>query len=78
MEFLEANNTEWCSMWEDLAKDPINGGDPICLTDGYAWEYMGSTEDHHCMRHVKHPVSQQTEFIYLERRRAAISWARIA
>ena len=78
MEFIEADNPEWCEMWETLSNDPINHGDAICANFGKAWEYMGSTEDHHCLRHLKHPHTLKVEYAYIERKRAAIPWARLA
>ncbi|WP_045860517.1 hypothetical protein [Teredinibacter purpureus] len=78
MEFLEADHSEWLQMWEELAKDRINEEDPICLFVGNCWEYMGSSEDHHHFRHQLHPRTGKIEFAYIERRRAAISWAHTA
>lgn len=75
MEFLEANNPEWCDMWEVLALERINHGDPLCLFMGKCWEYMGSTEDHHHLCHPCHPATGKMEFAYIERRRAALEWA---
>lgn len=78
MEFLEANNPEWWNMWTELASLAINNGDPICANKAECWEYMGSTLDHHWIRHPKHPTSQKEEYAYIERRRASISWAQTA
>lgn len=75
MDFLEAKDPEWLEMWEMLALEPINEGDPICLFVGQCWEYMGSTNDHHHFCHPKHPRTGEKQFAYIERRRAAISWA---
>ena len=75
MEFLEAKNPEWCDMWGELAEIKFNKGDPICEFRGRCWEYMGSTQDHHHLRHLLHPSTGKAEFIYIERRRAAIAWA---
>jgi len=75
MEFLEANHPEWLQMWEELANLRLNAGDPICLHLGNCWEYMGSTESHHHLKHRKHPRSGKVEYAYVERRRATISWA---
>lgn len=75
MEFIEANHSEWCDMWEDLGLDPINQGDPICLFMGACWEYMGSNADYHHFRHLKHPQSGSKEFIYIERKKMRLAWA---
>lgn len=75
MEFLEANNPEWSQMWEDLSSYDINRGDPICVFNNACWEYMGSTCDHHHLRHNLHPGTGKTEFAYIERRRAVAGWA---
>lgn len=75
MEFLEASDPEWMEIWSELADHPINAGDPICQSANTTWEYMGSTLDHHYLRHEHHPKTDKTEFIYLERRRAAVKWA---
>ncbi len=75
MEFLEAKHTEWCEMWEELSGHYLNDGDPICLCMGACWEYMGSTEDHHIFRHLKHPKTTQKEFAYIERIKTRLSWA---
>lgn len=74
MEFLDANNPEWSDMWEELSSYTINHGDPMCLNHNACWEYMGSTKDHHHLRHNKHPKTQQVEFIYIERRRSLVGW----
>ncbi len=76
MEFIEASHDEWCKMWEGLAQHPINKGDPICLCMGACWEYMGSTEDHHHFRHLKHPATCSKEFAYIERSTTRFDWAR--
>ncbi|MFL0809668.1 MAG: 4-diphosphocytidyl-2C-methyl-D-erythritol kinase [Agarilytica sp.] len=75
MEFLEASNSEWCDMWEALGEHGLNKGDPICLFMGACWEYMGSTEDHHIFRHLKHPATGAQEFAYIERTKMHLSWA---
>ena len=75
MEFLEASHKEWCDMWEDLSLQAVNHGDPICLSQGSCWEYMGSTLDHHHFRHLAHPHSGTKEFIYIERRQLRFAWA---
>lgn len=75
MEFLEAQHAEWHDMWSGLASYPINGDDPICLNNGKCWEYMGSSADHHHFRHPLHPRTDKTEYLYVERRRAAMGWA---
>ncbi len=75
MVFLEAKHVEWCEMWEDLAADMLNKGDPICLFEGACWEYMGSTGDHHHFMHLMHPSSGKKEFAYIERRQTRLSWA---
>lgn len=76
MEFIEAKDPEWMQMWEQLAQEALNKGDPICAFLGRSWEYMGSTDDHHHLRHLLHPGTGKTEYMYLERRKAAaIAWA---
>jgi len=75
MEFLDAINPEWSAIWEELSNHEINNGDPICLNLGQCWEYMGSTADHHHLRHLKHPKTKKPEFVYIERRRAVLNWA---
>lgn len=78
MEFLEADHREWMKMWEELYNYPLNEGDGICLFLGNCWEYMGSTYDHHHFRHRLHPRTGKQEFVYIERRRPALSWAQTA
>lgn len=75
MEFLDACDPEWMEIWHELAQQPLNCGDPICVFMGKSWEYMGSTDDHHHLRHPKHPRTGKVEYVYLERRRASFSWA---
>lgn len=75
MEFLSTDNPEWLEMWEQTALFPINKGDALCKNGSLTWEYMGSTLDHHHLRHAQHPRTGKTEFIYIERRRAAVGWA---
>ena len=75
MEFLEASNPEWSDMWADLALYDLNNGDPICSFMNASWEYMGSTTDHHHLRHRKHPKTGKQEYIYIERRFQAVRWA---
>lgn len=67
MEYLDASHPEWAPMWEELASQPINNGDPVCSHQGKGWEYMGSTEHHHNFRHPRHPVSGRVEYVYIER-----------
>lgn len=74
MEFLEAVNPEWQHMWAGLAGDPVNCGDAICYNNGKCWEYMGSSADHHHFRHPLHPRTQKSEYVYVERQRAAVGW----
>ncbi|MBU2984314.1 4-diphosphocytidyl-2C-methyl-D-erythritol kinase [Saccharophagus degradans] len=78
MEFLEADHPEWQEMWEHLALHPLNNGDPICRSHNTAWEYMGSTQDHHHLRHAIHPATGKIEYVYIERRRAGVAWAQSA
>ncbi len=78
MEFLEAKHPEWCEMWEALSEHYLNNGDPICLSMGKCWEYMGSTGDHHHFRHLKHPKTGRKEFAYMERSHMLLSWAHAA
>lgn len=75
MEFIEAKHPEWSDMWEDLALLARNAGDPIGLNDGACWEYMGSSDNHHHFRHLKHPATGAKEFAYIERRRVHVAWA---
>ena len=75
MEYLDPGHVEWPEMWEQLANQAINSGDQLCIYSGHCWEYMGSTSDHHNFRHEKHPKTKKTEYIYLERCRAAVGWA---
>lgn len=75
MEYLDINNPEWPKMWDELASYPINKGDHLCIYDGECWEYMGSTRDHHHLRHSCHPQTHKAEYIYIERARAAVGWA---
>lgn len=77
MEYLDGTHPEWDEMWQQLADDPLNDGDPLCINQGLTWEYMGSSVDHHNFRHSKHPKSGRIEHIYLERTRSAsaIGWA---
>lgn len=75
MEFLEADHPEWVQMWEELSYYALNEGDPICLFLGKAWEYMGSSQDHHHFRHPQHPRTGKAEYCWVERRRAVANWA---
>jgi hypothetical protein len=75
MEYLDITHPEWSKMWDELANDRINGGDPVCANLGDSWEYMGSSMDHHHFRHPCHPRTQSTEYAYIERARSAVSWA---
>ena len=68
MEFLDFHHPEWEQIWSDLAELPVNRGDALCESAGESWEYMGSTRDHHHLRHNRHPHTGQREFAYLERR----------
>lgn len=74
MEYLDSGHTEWSGMWEQLACQPINNGDQLCIYNGHCWEYLGSSADHHNFRHERHPLTLKTEYIYLERIRAAVGW----
>ena len=75
MEYLSMTSPEWETMWDQLAEDRLNQGDPICEFAGQAWEYMGSTKDHHHFRHPCPPATEKTEYIYLERAGVALAWA---
>jgi len=75
MEYLTITHPEWQPMWDQLAADRLNGGDPVCALAGQGWEYMGSTQDHHHFRHPCHPVTEKAEYFYLERAGVAFSWA---
>ena len=75
MQFLEAKDPEWMDIWDQLAQHPLNSGDPICLNHSHTWEYMGSTDNHHHLRHLLHPKTGRPQYIYLERHNAGILWA---
>jgi len=75
VEYIDTSDAEWDDMWSQLASDSLNDGDQLCIHQGQSWEYMGSTEDHHHLRHANHPRTEQTEYMYIERCRASISWA---
>jgi hypothetical protein len=75
MEYLTIDNPEWQRMWDELASYKINSGDPLCVNQGDCWEYLGSTADHHHLRHACHPVTERVEYIYIERAGAAVRWA---
>jgi len=75
LEYIDTNDAEWDGMWSQLASYDLNDGDQLCINQGQSWEYMGSTEDHHHLRHANHPRTEQAEYIYIERCRASISWA---
>lgn len=74
MEYIDLSHPEWARMWDELSQYKINNGDSMCLNGPDCWEYMGSTLDHHTLQHVKHPVTGKTEYIYIERVRAAVNW----
>lgn len=73
MEYLTITHPQWQAMWDELATDKLNQGDPVCAHAGYGWEYMGSMADHHHFRHACHPATQKVEYAYLERAWAAVS-----
>lgn len=75
MEYLDISHPEWGRMWDELASYQLNGGDHLCINGPHCWEYMGSTADHHHLRHACHPYTGKTEYIYIERARAAVGWA---
>ncbi len=72
MEYIDSHHPEWDPMWQALAKDRLNGGDPLCVHQGLSWEYMGSTTDHHNFRHSRHPATGRIEHIYIERYQASL------
>lgn len=74
MEFVDAKDPEWSDMWEELATYELNDGDPICVNNQECWEYMGSTRDHHHLRHGLHPKTEKIEFIYIERKKSLVNW----
>lgn len=74
VEYLDASDPEWCTMWAALGEEKINRGDPMCLNGRHCWEYMGSTNNHHHFRHARHPHTGQVEFVYIERVRMAAGW----
>ena len=75
MKYLDINHPEWQKMWDELASYSLNDGDPLCVHEGYCWEYMGSTADHHHLRHACHPLTNKPEYMYIERSGAALRWA---
>lgn len=75
MEYLTLTDPEWPAMWDQLACDPLNGGDCVCAYAGKGWEYMGSTQDHHHFRHPCHPTTDKAEYCYVERAGVALAWA---
>lgn len=75
MQFIDINHPEWPQMWEEVASYSINAGDALCINEGHCWEYMGSTADHHHLRHASHPMTNKTEYMYIERTGAALRWA---
>jgi hypothetical protein len=75
MEYLTMTHPQWQSMWDEVAKDKRNQGDAVCAYAGHAWEYMGSTADHHHFRHAGHPRTEKTEYAYIERAWACVTWA---
>ncbi len=74
MEYLDSLHPEWGSMWQALASYPLNQGDATCTHQGHNWEYLGSSDDHHHFSHLCHPVSNKTEYAYLERIKLAAGW----
>ncbi|MGD8176810.1 4-diphosphocytidyl-2C-methyl-D-erythritol kinase [Marinimicrobium sp. ARAG 43.8] len=74
MEYLSMTHPEWEGMWDQLAQERLNGGDPLCEYAGRGWEYMGSTPDHHHFRHDCHPETEKTEYLYIERTGMAFAW----
>ncbi len=74
MEYLNMTDPEWETMWDQLANERLNQGDPICEFSGQAWEYMGSTQDHHHFRHACHPATEKVEYLYIERAGIAFAW----
>ncbi|WP_302723201.1 4-diphosphocytidyl-2C-methyl-D-erythritol kinase [Gilvimarinus gilvus] len=75
MEYLDVSHPEWAKMWDELAGYRLNDGDHLCINEGFCWEYMGSTMDHHHLKHILHPATGKTEYMYIERARAAVGWA---
>src|SRR5690625_639964 len=77
MEYLTITHPQWPSMWDELARDQRNQGDSVCAFAGHAWEYMGSTVDHHHFRHACHPHTEKVEYAYIERAWAqtSVAWA---
>jgi hypothetical protein len=74
LEYIDYNHSEWKPMWEELSKQPMNEGDPLCINDGQCWEYMSSSADHHYFRHNNHPQTNRPEHIYLERNTSRFKW----
>ncbi|WP_232305525.1 4-diphosphocytidyl-2C-methyl-D-erythritol kinase [Gilvimarinus polysaccharolyticus] len=75
MEYLDVSHPEWGRMWDELAYYPMNDGDHLCINGSDCWEYMGSSADHHHLRHANHPATNSAEYFYIERARAAVGWA---
>ena len=74
MEYIDITHPEWQKMWDELAQYVINEGDQLCIYLGQSWEYLGSNKDYHHFRHELHPATGRTEYIYIERTRAAVGW----
>lgn len=74
LEYIDHNHHEWKSMWEELSRQPLNEGDPLCINEGQCWEYVSSSPDHHYFRHNIHPGTNRPEHIYLERSAVKFQW----
>ncbi|MDF4421894.1 hypothetical protein P3447_09725 [Vibrio parahaemolyticus] len=50
---------EWERAWQELARDEINGGDPVCenAATGESWQYLSTSDGKHLFRHRCHPKS---------------------
>lgn len=65
-EYLSPGTPEWTAAWAELARDPVNAGQPeprVCLNEGEVWQYMGPEDDgRQCFRHRCHPATGQREY----------------
>lgn len=73
--FVRQGSREWASMWNKLAKEPINKGleEPTVAFEpewGEAWQYMGSHKAGrtwwHEFRHRLHPVANERVYVRIK------------
>ena len=62
---VKKDSPEWNYMWDELAKNPLNAGQPDpfdCESEGECWQYMDSGYVNnkwvHEFRHRYHPVTK--------------------